>query len=141
MKNFIIQEIKKLGQIPDYKFTGYYWMSHADAPVVLLEQTFPKDEILATNNPFCIEALLYSVEKGVSIHVQHTGKYLVTAFNHKALEGQETVIKEYIPHKLDRVNKVLFKQIWEEEPLEVDDTVSFPTLKPSALIFSGFKYH
>ena len=140
MKNYILSEIKEISQIPDYKFTGYYWMSDKDMPEMLFEKPFPKDQILASINPFCIEALLYSKEKGISIHIQHTGHYQVTAFDHQTLQGMETVEKKYIPHKLEQVKKVVFKQVWEEEPLEVDESTHFPTLKPTALIFSGFNY-
>lgn len=140
MKNYIIDNIKEISQIPDWKFTGYYWMSNKDKPVMLFEETFPKEKILASINPFCVEALLYSKEKGISIHIQHTGQYQVTAFDHQELDKVETVLKEYIPHKLEQVKKVIFKQVWEEAPMEVDESTSFPTLKPSALIFSGFNY-
>ena len=140
MKNYIIDKIKDISQIPDYKFTGYYWWSDCDKPEMLFEETFPKDKILASLNPFCVEALLYSKEEGVSVHIQHTGEYQVTAFDHQELDKLEIVTKEYIPHKLEQVQKVIFKQVWEESPLEVDESTSFPTLKPTALIFSGFKY-
>lgn len=140
MKNYIIDKIKDISQIPDYKFTGYYWWSNSDKPEMLFEETLAKNKILASLNPFCVEALLYSKEEEISIHIQHTGQYLVTAYDHKELDKLETVTKEYIPHKLEQVKKVIFKQIWEEEPLSVDETTSFPTLKPTALIFSGFKY-
>lgn len=140
MKNYILKNIVEISQIPDYKFTGYYWMSDDDKPKMLFEESFPSDTILAETNPFCVEALLYSKDGGISIHIQHTGQYQVSAFDLQKLDDLEIVTKEYIPHKLEQVDKVLFKQVWEEEPLQVDNETSFPTLKPSALIFSGFKY-
>lgn len=140
MKKYIIKEIKEISEIPDYKFTGYYWMSNKDTPDMLFEEKFPKEMILESINPFCVEALLYSAGKNISIHIQHTGEYLVTAFDHELLKYLEVITKEYIPHKLEQVKKVLFKQVWEEESSKVDSETNFPTLKPSALIFSGFKY-
>lgn len=140
MKSYILSEIKEISQIPDSKFTGYYWLSDSEKPEMLFEQPFPKGRILESINPFCVEALLYSKEDGLSIHIQHTGHYQVTAFSHQGLMGMETLLKEYIPHKLEKVKKVLFMQVWEEEPLGVDESTHFPTLKPSALIFSGFNY-
>lgn len=140
MKSYILPEIKEISQIPDCKFTGYYWWSDSEEPEMLFEQPFPKDQILASINPFCVEALLYSKEKGISIHIQHTGEYQVAAFEHQSLQGMETKKKEYIPHKLGRVKRVVFTQVWEEVPLEVDESTHFPTLKPTALIFSGFNY-
>jgi CRISPR type III-associated protein (TIGR04423 family) len=140
MKNYIKKEIKKISEIPDYKFMGYYWMSHKDKPDMLFEKNFPKEMILQSINPFCVEALLYSSEKNISIHIQHTGVYMVTAFDHDLLKDLEVITKEYIPHKLEQVEKVLFKQVWEEESSQVESEPNFPTLKPSALIFSGFKF-
>ncbi|TFV94468.1 TIGR04423 family type III CRISPR-associated protein [Algoriphagus kandeliae] len=140
MEKYIIDKIKDISQIPDYKFTGYYWWSNSDKPEMLFEEALPKEKILASVNPFCVEALLYSKTEGISIHIQHTGKYLVTAFDLKKLDKLDTVQKEYIPHKLDQVKKVIFTQVWEEVLLEVDETTSFPSLKPTALIFSGFNY-
>ncbi|MCH7411423.1 TIGR04423 family type III CRISPR-associated protein [Belliella sp. DSM 111904] len=140
MKNYIIDNIKEISQIPDHKFSGYYWLSDSDKPEMLFEEALPKNKILASINPFCVEALLYSKEEGISIHIQHTGQYQVTAFDHQELDKLEIVPKEYIPHKLEQVQKVIFKQVWEEVQLEVDESTSFPTLKPTSLIFSGFKY-
>lgn len=139
MKNYIIQEIKSIQDIPDYKFTGYYWQSDRDSPEMLNEEVFPKEKFQVGGNPFCVEALLYSKSEQVSIHMLHTGEYLVHAYNLLLVGQLEVVDKSYIPHKLDKVEKVLFKQVWEEEDLVVSTEESMPTLKPSALIFVGFQ--
>jgi CRISPR type III-associated protein (TIGR04423 family) len=139
MKNYIIQEIKSIQDIPDYKFTGYYWQSDRDSPEMLNEGVFPKEKFQVGGNPFCVEALLYSKSEKVSIHIQHTGEYLVHAYNLLLVDQLEVVDKSYIPNKLDKVEKVLFKQVWEEEDLVVNSEESMPTLKPSALIFVGFQ--
>lgn len=138
MKNYLIQDIKIIHKIPPFKFSGYYWVSDQDKPVMLFEEVFPKEKFQEGTNPFCIEALLYSEAEQVSIHVKHTGIYLVHAYDLKQLAGLEVEEKSYLPHKLDLVKKVLFKQVWEEEPLEQGSDMM--TLKPTALIFSGFKY-
>lgn len=140
MKNYIIQEIKSIQDIPDYKFTGYYWQSDRDSPEMLNEAIFPKEKFQVGANPFCVEALIYSESKQVSIHIQHTGTYLVHAYNMRLVDKLEVVSKSYLPHKLDKVEKVLFKQVWEEVPLEVSQDETMPTLKPTALIFCGFKH-
>jgi CRISPR type III-associated protein (TIGR04423 family) len=140
MNNYILKEINTLHTIPNYKFTGYYWVSDQDKPVMLFDEVFPKDKFEKGINPFCIEALLYSETEQVSIHIQHTGHYLIHAYDLKQLAGLEVVEKTYLPHKLENVEKVKFKQVWEEVPLYVSGDESMPTLKPSALIFSGFNY-
>jgi|GEM_PF-5851664 len=139
MKNYIIQEIKSIQDIPDYNFTGYYWQSDRDTPKMLNEGVFPKEKFQVGGNPFCVEALLYSQSEQVSIHIQHTGEYLVNGYDLRQVDQLEVVPKSYLPHKLDKVEKVLFKQVWEEEDLVVNSEESMPTLKPSALIFVGFQ--
>jgi CRISPR type III-associated protein (TIGR04423 family) len=138
MKNYVVQDINAIHNIPNYKFSGYYWQSDREKPEMLFEQVFPKEKFQDGANPFCIEALLYSEAEQVSVHIQYTGIYLVHAYDHKKLTGLEVEEKSYLPHKLDQVQKVTFRQVWEEEPLEQGSDMM--TLKPSALIFSGFKY-
>lgn len=138
MKNYVIQNLNSIHKIPNYKFSGYYWQSHQVKPEMLFDQVFPKEKFQDGANPFCIEALLYSEAEQISVHIQHTGIYLVHAYDLKQLAELEVEEKSYLPHKLDQVKKVLFKQVWEEEPLEQGSDMM--TLKPTALIFSGFKY-
>jgi len=140
MNNYILKEINSILNIPDFKFTGYYWVSDKDKPEVLFDEVFPKVKFEKGVNPFCIEALLYSESEQVSIHIQHTGHYLVNAFDLKQLEGLEVEEKTYLPHKLENVGKVKFKQVWEEVLFHVGADETMPTLKPLALIFSGFKF-
>jgi CRISPR type III-associated protein (TIGR04423 family) len=139
MKNYLNQNINAIQAIPDHNFTGYYWMSDCDKPKMLSEEPFPKELFGEGKNPFCIEALLYSDSEQVSIHIQHTGQYLVSGYDLSKLKGLEIEEKAYLPHKLENVEKVLFKQVWEEDLLTVDEKESMPTLKPTALIFCGFK--
>ena len=140
MKNYFNHTIDTIQAIPEHKYTGYYWMSHKGKPEMLFDQTFPKEKFVEGKNPFCIEALLYSPKEELSIHVLHTGQYVVSAYDLGKLEGLEIKEKSYLQHKLENVQKVLFKQVWEEVPLTINEEESMPTLKPSALIFCGFKY-
>lgn len=140
MSKYIIENINTINNIPDQVFTGYYWLSNKEEPELLIDAVFPKDKFGEGVNPFCIEALLYSESKGISIHIQHTGIYLVHAFDLNKLDGLKIIDKTFLPHKLENVKKVKFKQVWEDEPLIFDAEESMPTLKPTALIFCGFKY-
>jgi CRISPR type III-associated protein (TIGR04423 family) len=139
MKNYLKHNITSIQAIPDHNFTGYYWESDKDKPKMLFDEAFPKEKFGDGENPFCIEALLYSRNEQLSIHILHTGQYLVSGYDLGKLVGLEIEDKSYIPHKLDHVEKVLFKQIWEEDQLMVDNKENMPTLKPTALIFFGFK--
>ncbi|EPR69805.1 TIGR04423 family type III CRISPR-associated protein [Cyclobacterium qasimii] len=140
MKNYFNHKINTIQAIPDHKYTGYYWMSDKDKPEMLFDQPFPKEKFGEGKNPFCIEALLYSPKEQLSIQILHTGQYIVSAYELGKLKGLKIEEKSFLPHKLENVGKVLFKQVWEEVPLPVDEQESMPTLEPSALIFCGFKY-
>lgn len=137
MVNYKIDRIKNLEHLEDIPYTGYYWESDASAPKLLYEERFPKEVFINRPNPFCVEALLYSKEKGISIHIQHTGSYQVHGYDLANLPP-ETLDKTYLPHKLENVQAVHFKQVWEEKPIE--ENCDMMTLKPTALIFCGFKF-
>jgi CRISPR type III-associated protein (TIGR04423 family) len=139
MKNYFNHKIDTIQAIPDYKFIGYYWISDQEKPEMLSKEPFPKELFGEGKNPFCIEAMLYSRQEQLSIHILHTGRYLVSAYDLSKLEGLELEEKSYLSHKLNHVEKVLFKQVWEEDLLRIDENESMPTLKPTALIFCGFK--
>ncbi|EIM72574.1 hypothetical protein A3SI_19661 [Nitritalea halalkaliphila LW7] len=139
MSQYILKEIAEISQIPDYNYVGYYWVSNQEKPIVLVNEPFPKERFSFSSNPFCVEALLYSQENEISVHILHTGKNMVFAYDHNMLNGSVTEVKSYMPHRLDNVSSVLFKQVWEEESVHVHDGLYFPSLKPTALLFYGLK--
>lgn len=125
-----------LNEIPKIAFEGYVWKSDESSPEVLQNQVYDFQSIL--KNPFIIEALLYSKENNISIHIQHTGIYQIAEYDLNALKEKEAVFekKEYLPHRLKDVSKVNFQQVWmeEEDPL----CEGMPVLKMKAVIFCGF---
>lgn len=122
------------------KYEGYYWVSDETNPRILKEDSlfsFPSvyDSIMA--NPFVIEAMLYDKEQEVSVMVRHTGRYHIQLFDLKKMPvGSEFVEKKYLPHRLDGIEKVCFKQWWLPETKNGE----FPVLTMQALIFTGFLY-
>lgn len=129
-----IRKIDKLTEIPAYKYEGYVWMSDAKEPKVLNNERFDFESI--KTNPFVIEALLYSPDEEVSIHVQHTGDYQMYAYSLKEFSQLEISEKEYLSHRLKNVSKLKFKQLWLPEADANCEGMEVMTLK--AIVFCGF---
>jgi len=128
--------MNNLSEIKNRKYSGYIWMSDEKKPKVLRneEYDFSKLEV----NPFIIEALLYCKEEDISLSVLHTGKYHINEIDLKNLPaGKEWVDVEYLPHRLDDVEKVQFKQLWLPE--KDKNCADMEVLKMKALVFTGFK--
>lgn len=128
--------MKKLSNINNRTFEGYIWLSDQEKPILLRNETFDFSKYEEGANPFIVEALLYNNNN--SVHIQHTGRYVVKEFDFKHLENKGAVFEDvkFLPHRLDSVNKVKFKQLWLPE--EDADCENMPVLKMKALIFTGF---
>jgi CRISPR type III-associated protein (TIGR04423 family) len=126
-----------LKDIPSAKYDGYVWMSNEDKPIVLQKEDFNHRESVI--NPFIVEALLFDEEKQHSIHITHDGSYKITGFDLNTFKKPtfEVVEKSYLPHRLEGLKKVCFKQIWMEE--EDKEFPNFPVLTLQATVFCGFK--
>ena len=127
--------MNNLKQIPQGNYEGYIWMSDQKNPEILNGETFDFSRI--TTNPFIIEALLFDKENNKSIHIRHTGKYYIHTIDLNNLpQDSELVETEYLPHRLENVKKVCFKELWvpEDDPL----CEGWPVLTMKALIFVGF---
>ena len=132
-----IKKHNNLRDIPSVKYEGYIWLSYEDKPVVLNNITFNFNTI--SSNPFIVEGLLFNEEHKKSIHITHDGTYSIFEYDLHAFKSNsiELVEKEYLPHRLNGVEKVHFVQLWKEEndPLCND----FPVLTLQATVFCGFK--
>jgi CRISPR type III-associated protein (TIGR04423 family) len=124
-----------LETLPDLNYQGFIWLSDADKPIVLQNEPFDLSKI--KTNPFIIEALLFNAEKEISIHIQHTGNYQITEYHFNRFDNAEVVDNEYLPHRLDGVSKVKFKQIWISRPDE--NCAGMEVLNLKAIVFCGFK--
>lgn len=126
-------KLNSLTEIPDYDYEGYVWMSDAKEPKVLKNKKFTFNE--DQQNPFIVEGLLWAKKEGVSIHIRHTGRYLIHKYEVNASDLSKD-IKQYLPHKIEGIKKLKFKQVWEpeEDPL----CENMEVLKMKALVFIGF---
>ena len=129
--------MNNLSEIKNRKYSGYIWMSDKKNPVVLNNEEF--DFSVIGINPFIMEALLYCEEENISLTIRHTGKYHINEIDLNNLpKGAELEDVEYLPHRLNGVDKVCFKQLWVPE--EDKNCKGLPVLKMKALVFTGFKY-
>ncbi len=132
-----IKKYTKLNEIPSEKYEGYIWLSDQEKPEVIRNTTFDFNTI--GTNPFIIEALLFDEKNHKSIHITHDGSYSIFEYDLSILKSnpEEQVKKEYLPHRLDGVDKVHFVQVWREEnDLLCND---LPVLTLQATVFCGFK--
>ena len=127
--------MNKLSEIKNRKYTGYIWMSDAKKPKMLNDEVFDFTSIDV--NPFIIEALLYNKEEKISLTIRHTGEYHIKEIDLNNLpDNAKLEDVEYLPHRLESVNKVCFKQLWLPEADE--NCEKFEVLKMKALVFVGF---
>lgn len=132
--------MKNISEIKKRKYEGYVWMSDEKTPKVLYGKEEYDFASIATQNPFVIEALLWSEKDNISVHVRHTGKYHIHEYELNELskiDGVELVEKSFLPHRLEKVERVKFKQLWLPEPDE--NCIKIPVLTMKALIFTGFE--
>ena len=130
----------KINEIKNRKYEGYIWFSDKEKPLVLRDEEYDFFVHSENENPFIVEALLYNKEQNISVIIRHTGKYHVNEFDLKALKEEGAVFEEvkYLPHRLDGIDKVNFKQLWLPEPDE--HCKDMEVLKMQALIFTGFEF-
>jgi CRISPR type III-associated protein (TIGR04423 family) len=131
-----MKKYNNISEIPARNYEGYIW----DADNKGKPKIYFGDKLVdvAKFNPssYIIEALLHCKESKKSIHIRHAGEELIHEFDlsHPSVDAE---IKEYLPHRLDGVEKVCFKQLWEEEKDSYCE--GMPVLKMKALIFAGFE--
>jgi CRISPR type III-associated protein (TIGR04423 family) len=136
-KQINITEIPK-----DKNYEGYLWMSDAKKP-----QTDSFDKwlnIADNNNPFIVEGQLYSEEVKKSYSIKYVdGKHIVVEYDLNKIPdnwiSEDSDVKKFIPNRLGKVSKVLFRQYWKPEKDELCEGME--TLVPAAYVFVGFEYN
>jgi len=129
----------------DTKVEGYVWDSNAKHPKVYRDQPLDISKYFQEDNPYIVEALLYSKDENCAWMIKHTGTYQINQYDLNALSKEgELVEVDFLPHRLKKNNpdgatpikKVCFKQLWipEEDP----NCENMNVLKMQALIFTGF---
>lgn len=129
------------------KMEGYLWDSDAEYPRVLRDEEPDVSKYINQQNPYIVEALLYSKGSNCAWMIKHTGNSQVTKFDLNQLPANaELVSVDYTPHRLksknpegaDPIKRVCFKQLWIPE--EDANCADMEVLKMQALIFTGFNH-
>ncbi|MCF0185829.1 MAG: TIGR04423 family type III CRISPR-associated protein [Bacteroidaceae bacterium] len=115
------------------KYQGYLWYSNATKPQVIYNEEFELD-IPGTQNPFIVEGQLCDGEKSISIKFVD-GKYLVKTYT--LADYSNITAEEYIPNRMDNVEKLLFKRAWKQEKDELCE--GWNVLHPAEFVFVGLK--
>jgi len=138
---------QELSEIPLATYEGYLWPSDEETPKVF-NQEMPDFSQWKTVNPFIIEGWLYDKNSNTSILIRHSGKYHITSYSlNDRPEGSQLESVNYLPHRLDGVKEVYFKQLWLPEMDfncggVIGQEMDYPgmeVLTLKALVFTGFK--
>lgn len=117
-------------------FDGYLWWSDETVPKVYDGEKIP--ELPASNNPFIVEGQLYDPDNKKSYAIRFVdGDYLINCFDLKKLNGLDSIVKEYIPNRIDGKSKLYFKEFWR--PVKDELCEGMEVLKPAEFVFIGFK--
>lgn len=123
-------------EIKRSEYQGYVWFSDSKTPVVLLNQEYELN-IDESQNPFVIEAYLFSAEDGLSHAVKFVdGKYIHKTYSLNDYTSEEYDEKSYFSVK-EIGKKLLFRQYWRKEA-DVN-CEGMDVLVPSRSVFVGFK--
>ncbi len=120
-------------KIEKSKYTGYLWYSNETKPRVLNNEEFEL-VIEDTKNPFIVEGQLCNGCKSISIKYVD-GKYIVKPYT--LSEYKDADVEEYVPNRMDKVEKLLFKRAWKAESDEL--CCDMKVLQPKELVFVGLK--
>ena len=118
-------------------YEGYVWMSDRQEPSVIRPDEEFEMTLRDEDNPFVVEGNLWDAATGLSIMIKYVdGKYIVrcTVVTDECIKN--TTRKEFLPHRIEGVKKLVFLQCWDE----VEDPLceNMVTLQPGKLVFVGF---
>lgn len=134
--------MEKINDIPkDRPFVGYYWMSNAQKPHVLNDETLPEE--FYGQNPFVVEAELYDEENHQSFSVHQAGNVTAcTVFSVKpediADDNDNVRHVFFYPVRMEGIGKLEFLEYWEPVADQDDACLGMPSLRMTKRVFVGF---
>ena len=112
---------------------GYYWVSDSESPVII-DGPFDGMELIASSNPFVIEAQFYIKLTRISYSIKYIdGGYYVQA---QPVTDEMTVNAKSFISKWDERLKLLFSTVWVAEPDPL--CCNMDVLMPANCVFVGF---
>lgn len=118
---------------------GYYWCSDAQKPMLINGDLFILKAVLEKGFPFVVEGHVANGRQSISI--RHNGQaheirqYELASFPESQYKECAYLIRGSV---LPGREKVVFRDVWEEVPVEVWEGENWQTLRPSARVFVGF---
>ena len=112
-------------------------MSDRQEPAVIRPDEEFEMTLCDEDNPFVVEGNLWDAATGLSIMIKYVdGKYIVRRTVVTDECKKNATKKEFLPHRIEGVKKLLFLQCWDE----VEDPLceNMVTLQPGKLVFVGF---
>lgn len=128
--------MNKINEIKKRPYEGYVWMSDTQTPMVINGEEYSR--VLDNGeNPFVIEARLYSRTEGKSISVRYVdGNYIAVEYDLSDYEAEVAEDLTVLAHQ-SIGSSLLFKRIWR--PRKDSLCEGMPVLEPAEEIFVGFK--
>lgn len=120
------------------KYIGYLWWSDATEPEVLPVSESKLVDTDKEQNPFIIEGQLCDDKQSISIKYVD-GVCRCKVYNLADIDKAECENEEYVPNRMEGVEKLCFKRVWR--PVEDKDDVccGMEVMKPAELVFVGLK--
>ncbi len=140
MQNINCEKIQLSDLISTGTYTGYYWLSDADHPVILQNQPLTYTPVL---NPFIIEGHLFSAKDNASISIRHIdGQYHIYRMSWLPDTPEDVITEEpytYLAGSLFKksgIRTLHFRRYWQEQNLE--NCGGMAVLVPGPVGFIGF---
>ena len=132
-----INKLKLADIDPAQNYEGYLWWSDDTSPCVYKNEPLPewKEDI----NPFIIEGQLYNKNNKKSYSIRFVdGEYKINCFDLNELSKFEYIDKEYLPNRIEGVQKLCFREFWR--PVNDQLCEGMEVLQPAEVVFVGFKF-
>ena len=119
------------------RYEGYVWMSDQQEPLVICPDEEFEMTLCDEDNPFVVEGNLWDATNRVSIMIKYVdGKYIVRRTEVTDECKKNATRKEFLPHRVKGVKKLVLLQCWNEEKDPLCENMV--TLQPGKLEFIGF---
>lgn len=134
----------EIADLPSYLVEGYYWLSDATEPIILLNESIDI-KIFQTQLPFVVEANFYTPKEDVSISIKNIdGNYHVNLIELANIDDPLKVVYSY-KGIFSALSDSEEKQQWNFKVCEIWGEMSdemlagMKTLVPVCLAFIGFE--
>ncbi|NWH03870.1 TIGR04423 family type III CRISPR-associated protein [Desulfobacter latus] len=141
MANTVCKKIDTLAPILSKAYTGYYWLSDADHPVILENRTIQYQPVL---NPFIIEGRLFCDQENTSISIRHIdGQYLIYQIFWDQVASENEISEDQLSYLAASglaaagIKRLKFRRLWQDQ--KEKNCEDMRVLLPGPVGFIGFE--